>query len=470
MRRFFAQRARTGEWLGDVPIDAQPISELSGPGSLRTTITAELAGLTATDGALVLDPWGTFLYEEQDGEIRWGGIVTYSEWRGAAWSLEAKGFSTYPYGISYFGEPIAAVRADPADLVRRIWSHLSGYADGLKGVEVRGVTPVRLGTASDQRVAEAQAAVEVAKAGLETARAVLAAARVVLKDRQAAVEDVNRRAAAAVKAVKGKDAKDAVRATWVAPKAAAVAARDAQKATVKTRQNERDAAEERRIQQNDMLGFAKEQAREDGGAYKLSWEDATDCGSEIDALATEGKFDWVERHRWNADRTAIEHTIDIAYPRAGRVRDDVVFEQGVNIVGPLEPRFLGAEFANSFIGIGAGEGTQAVRRSLAVRDERLRRTANIARKDIANAPRFDALLRAEHVARRNPLTIPSIRIRNHPHAQFGAFGLGDDVMVRGNIPHLGRIALRHRIVAMQPVTDSVADLTLERSEAFTYGV
>src|SRR5690606_6432352 len=121
---------------------------LSGPGSLRGRVAPDVGSLRGPDGRLLLEEWGTLLYAEADGAIRWGGTLVSSSFSGSAWTIEAAGFTTSPHGIRYGGR-YTRTGLDPADAVRHLWSHVQGYPDGNLGVTVTGSTPARLGTAEE---------------------------------------------------------------------------------------------------------------------------------------------------------------------------------------------------------------------------------------------------------------------------------------------------------------------------------
>lgn len=149
--RYIAQRATTGEILDfEVPLHRDELRwDLSGAGSLRGTVKPDTGTMRAHDGRLLLEEWGTFLYAEADGEIRWGGIVVSSGFDGPSWKIEAAGFASYPHGLPYAGS-YATAGADPADVVRHLWEHVQSYADGDLGLAVTGdKTSAVIGTAEE---------------------------------------------------------------------------------------------------------------------------------------------------------------------------------------------------------------------------------------------------------------------------------------------------------------------------------
>lgn len=369
--RYIAQRVLTGEFLDwDLPLHRDTLQwDLSGPGSLQGSVSPDTGTLRASDGRLLLEEWGTYLYAEADGQIRWGGIVINSGFDGATWKIEAAGFATYPHGIAYAGD-YSQIGVDPADVVAHLWAHVQSFTGGDLGVTVTGSkTPVRLGTP---------------------------------------------------------------------PK------------------------------QNNFTTGSGQVVSFESGPYTLQWWDAPDVGEEIENLAKETPFDFVERHTWSGPNT-VKHEIQLGYPRLGRRRSDLAFIQGDNIDQIVSPQLDGDHFANEVVGLGAGEGKGAVHRSTAVRDGRLRRSYVYSAKDVSSVSRMDALIRDQLQRRHNELQIDAVSVRDHPNARIGAWDLGDDVLIQATIPWLGDVALWCRIVGWELNTDHTAILHLARSDSFTYG-
>lgn len=350
--RWLARRALTGEWLhDDVPLSQpQPLWALSAAPQLSATIDPEVARFRASDGRMLLDEWGTMLYAEADGQLRWGGIVVSSRFQGSTWSVEAAGVSSYPHGIPYTGE-YRQVAIDPADVMRHVWSHVQGYPNGDLGVSVVGSTTARVGTTAEK--------------------------------------------------------------------------------------------------------------------YELLWWEVPDCGSVIDQLAQECRFDWLDEVAWAEDGSKdVAHAIRVAQPRVGRRREDLSFEQGANITDVVPVIRDGDWLANEVIGVGAGEGRAVLRSSVPVVDGRLRRPAVYSDKSIRSQALLDSLCRSELAARQAVTEIAEIEVVDHPHARIGSWQLGDDILVQATLPWLGDVAIWHRIVAWALLEESRARLTLVRSERY----
>jgi hypothetical protein len=203
------------------------------------------------------------------------------------------------------------------------------------------------------------------------------------------------------------------------------------------------------------------------GPYKVLWADAPDQGSEIDSLAKETPFDYVESHRWDGD--AIAHEVAIRYPRAGARRTDLAFRDGENITSSVPVVADGSAFANHVLGIGAGTGKAAVQAPVHEPDGRLRRVAVYTDKSVTSTSRMTSLARAELARRQKTFEISSIDVRDHPNAPIGSWALGDDVLVEVDVPFYGPVSLWCRVVAWTLLGETTARLSLVRSDSFTYG-
>ncbi|MEE6280140.1 hypothetical protein [Georgenia sp. MJ170] len=152
--RYLAQRLPSGELIDvDLPLSGPAItSTLSGPGAVTGTVPVEVPRLKGPDGRPLLEPWGSAIIAEADGQIRGYGIVTDDpSWNGQQWSIETTGFSGYLAELAYTGPEYAGVQVDPLDVLRRVWAHVQGEPGGDLGVLVDGTrSPVRIGTEPEQ--------------------------------------------------------------------------------------------------------------------------------------------------------------------------------------------------------------------------------------------------------------------------------------------------------------------------------
>jgi hypothetical protein len=531
--RYIAKRATTGATIdSDVrvtPGNDQKVA-LSAAGTGTFTLAPAIAQGVAIDGKPLFQKWGTLLFEEIDGQIRWGGIVTDMSWSGETWSITVDTFATYPHGIPYQGNYVGT-QVDPADVLRMLWSHVQGYPDGDLGVVVVGSTNLKIGSTSTQKRIDAQTAYDAAAATAKTELAAYNALRATeTKTRAANTTLIAARTLASKARTTSSAALTAAKKTKNAAQIAAakndLAAKDAAyvqaKAAVVNKEIVVDQDHARSVAQyavyqaankvkstrSDALSAAKDAESADGGAYILDWWDAPDVGDTIDSLMSDHGIDWTEKlmwvpedarvyrpttdndleawllvNGWTADPTdsdfllrpasAVTETIAImivvAYPRIGRKRTDLMFIGGVNVMNIVEPTDSGDDYANEVVGIGSGEGAASIRRTTALADGNLRRPFVLTAKDLKTKTDLDRRIAAALPTKMNTLTIPSIDVVDHPNAKIGSWQVGDDIAVDVVIPWLGRQRIWHRITDWTRTADYKATLSLKRSDSFTYG-
>ena len=394
--RYLAQNIVTGEWLHtNLPLSGVEIEEeLSGPGGINGSIKPELLSLLTNDGKPVLAEWSTAIYAESGGRIRGAGILVRSaqDDDGQTWTLECPGFTTYPVGNSYEGD-WSDWAPDPFNAVREIWRHLQSFPDGDIGMVVSGIASgTTVGdTQPPPRPSTVSAALRAPTKGSKPVRA-------------AGESDVDYFA----RVQAWEDDYVARRAIYLAAKEKA----DSNKERLTSAQSEWDAQ------------------YKDRKPYRLAYWEATDCGDEIDRLATEAPFDYVERHRWNADRTDIEHHLDLAHPMIGRRRQDLRFAVGENVAVIPKLEHDGDAYANTVTGLGKGDGRSMLRSTVGKRDGRLRRSAVVAFKDVGNQSRLRSLSEAELLNRAAMTDITEVVVWDHPNAPLGSWSVGDEVLIQ----------------------------------------
>ncbi|MEU7228941.1 hypothetical protein [Streptomyces chrestomyceticus] len=135
--RFIAQRALFLEpildWDVPLTLSSNPKRDLSGPGSMTGTIDPEYTRLRGPDGDLILKEWGTKLYLEIDGHIRWGGIVTKLAYDGPKVTVTCEGLSSYPHGIPFEDYIISGPLITPKNPYAGKDKNHDGWIDGKKG-------------------------------------------------------------------------------------------------------------------------------------------------------------------------------------------------------------------------------------------------------------------------------------------------------------------------------------------------
>jgi hypothetical protein len=209
------------------------------------------------------------------------------------------------------------------------------------------------------------------------------------------------------------------------------------------------------------------------GPYSaLDWWEFKDCGSEIDSLAGETPFDWIERQQWNADKTAVDHWIEIGYPRLGRRLDEVRFAEDENIIAAVGPEEVDDRYASEVHVLGKGEGSAKVR-GYAGRPvgNRLRRVAPVDDKTIENTTKANAVAREELESRQSLVDIPEVQAAaRHPNATLGAYAVGDEVLVEADVPWIGPLRVWQRVLSITYAPGSEAvKLGLRSASSFIYG-
>lgn len=140
--RVLTRHALTGDWLTKaLPVtDLEYGPELSGPGSLTGTLSPHLIHSNST----LTDPGTTEIYVEEDGELRWGGLVWDARPQGDTYAIEAASWPSYlmhRYDIDgNLGGRGPYTYADPCQVIRDCWTYAQAAPDGSLGVTVDATT------------------------------------------------------------------------------------------------------------------------------------------------------------------------------------------------------------------------------------------------------------------------------------------------------------------------------------------
>lgn len=205
--------------------------------------------------------------------------------------------------------------------------------------------------------------------------------------------------------------------------------------------------------------LAEEKERADGGAYRVLAADTPDCWRALQDLCDVSGMGFATRTVRTSGRPQLE--LQIVYPGGGAYRSGLVFQQGVNIVSELHPATTG-EYASEVIVKGAGEGDKAIQQQVSKADWRMRRNVVIDDKRITTVAKAGAVGRDELESRTSDLQIDEITVVDHALAPFWSWQVGDVILVQGELPHLGKIAIKHRIKSWALKGDQ-AVIRLERS-------
>lgn len=206
--------------------------------------------------------------------------------------------------------------------------------------------------------------------------------------------------------------------------------------------------------------------------YELMWWEGTDCGSEMDALAKEAPFDFVERCAWNAAKTGVVHWIELAYPRIGVRQTGLRFASGENVTGAVPAEETDGLYASQVVTFGSGEGRDTIR-GYAGRPMpgRLRRVAIVQDGTISTSDRATAVACDDLERRQGLVDVTDLEVdARHVNARFGSYSVGDDILIDVEVGWLGRLRQWERILSITYAPDGESvRLQLRRADAFRTG-
>lgn len=483
--RYSAQRYGTWEWLDfELPLDTDgPEWGLSTYGIMYGTVAPDLGLAKAEDGRPVLEEWGTLIHAETGSGAssrRWTGIVVRSELNGKDWVVTVREFPGYLQGTP-IESLIRGVEEDPANLVRQIWQSVQGVPNGWLNVNVNGTTPVRIGTKSDDIVAARRATMDGRKQTLdalnkskdqataelqETATLAdeVALARQAVTVAEAHVNALIQNRAPSAEIESARLLVVARRATLTTAQTAYNAEASAKTAALKSAKKNKDDAQKAYDQAREAYDKAVDQAQEDGGAYELRPEDTPDALESLNALCDVTGIEWTTTTKYSNDVPNLG--IEIHYPYAGSVRNDLVFEQGLNIISELRLVRDGEEYANAALGVGAGEGTKAIRNSVASTSPRMRRVAVFEDRTIKKKADLVDHMHSELRRRSGEPYVEEIEIVEHENAPMFSWNVGDHILISGEVPHYGYYSELHRIISWQLLGEKKALIRLRLSSTY----
>ena len=511
MPRMHVQNLLTGQWLHR---DVQGITSptvtwnLNNPDTLAATLSPPRADLLDSTGNPLLQEWRDAIYLEQDDLIRFGGVLTDSQFNGPAWQLTATGFAGYPNGMPYEGPNLVKYGYDALDAVRYIWGYLQGQPGGNLGLQLDGTesgyllgnsvtnlassTLARSAKSGQPNVWFQAADVSSFAAGDRiTISTVAYQVKTIVTDTSGnATGQVTLTANLAENHSAGEQVLQVQTYDTLAKGAAAgqpgitlnhSAAFTAGQViligtvpyTIKTVATSTSGAPTGAVTLTANLGEAHAAGEKVVAApapFQLLFYNSTDCGQEIGSIQAEAVFDWHEGHSWtDATKASVAHRLSFGVPRIGSRRSDLRFAEGENIIQPVQVTRDGTKFADHVWGLGAGSGSSEIRADVsALSGQRLTRSLVYADQTVLTQARLSAKIAKVLAAAQNIDAPVQVVVKNHPNAPFGSFSCGDDIPVtlctgwRNTI-----IWCRITSIAQDPTT-SIMQLTVQRSDSFTY--
>lgn len=197
--------------------------------------------------------------------------------------------------------------------------------------------------------------------------------------------------------------------------------------------------------------------------FRLIWFADHDLGASFDQLAADTPFEYRVQHAWSGEN--ISHKLVLGYPTLGRRRADLRFVVGENISLVPQIDYDGSEYASEAIVLGAGEGREMIRGSSVGNAGRLRRPVIIADKNLRNKKEAESRAARELTLRMGDADISEIVVREHPHAPFGSYSVGDEILIETTAGWSNGLSLWCRILSTKYKPESsTATLTVVRSD------
>jgi hypothetical protein len=203
------------------------------------------------------------------------------------------------------------------------------------------------------------------------------------------------------------------------------------------------------------------------GPYTLDWWSNTDCGREIDELASQTPFGYRERPTWSdASKTAVTQHVEAGYPRIGRRRPDLRMAADENLLAAVPVEEDPQTYVSQVIVLGAGEGSTRVRGYAGNRlGSRVRRVHVVDDKTVTSKARANAVA-ANELARRQASLLEVTEVvadARHRNAPLGSFLPGDSLFIEAEVPYLGQVSGWHRVTSLTyaPAAETMS-LSLQR--------
>ena len=113
--------------------------------------------------------------------------------------------------------------------------------------------------------------------------------------------------------------------------------------------------------------------------------------------------------------------------------------------------------------MGAGEGDQSIKASIASSSPRLRRVTTVEDRSLKSKDELIAKMRSDLQDKTGEPYVAEIEVVDHELAPMFSWNVGDRIIVSGVVPHYGEYSQLHRIISWQLLNDHKALLRLKLS-------
>jgi hypothetical protein len=205
-------------------------------------------------------------------------------------------------------------------------------------------------------------------------------------------------------------------------------------------------------------------------AYFVRAEDYRDCLQEITSLCRDVPIDYFEESTWGPRQRTIAKKIRLAYPRGGARQENLMFRERENVLSMAPAGEMEMDYVSDVIVRGWFPGKMYSSTLSNADPLRFRRVVREEDALLNSRERSEVWCRRQLAKRQVPYHWASISVdMDHPNAPFGTYDVGDDILISGRLPSVGRRSEWHRILTMQvdDVSGTVS-MTTKHVDAFNY--
>lgn len=218
------------------------------------------------------------------------------------------------------------------------------------------------------------------------------------------------------------------------------------------------------------FSFDAEKFVQDFFAIFIRESDRIDCGDYLNQLARDIPIDYWERSSWNGDYSAINKSIELAYPHGGVNQNGLTFRINENVMSSKQKGEVELNWVSDITIKGWFPQKEYSEQFANADPDRYRRVIDERDAHIDSNERAKAWAHRLLTRRQIPFYYESINIDPyHPNAPFGTWDVGDTIRVQGYMPWHGNIDQEHRIIGWGwDLNKNVMELKLMAEGAFNY--
>lgn len=197
--------------------------------------------------------------------------------------------------------------------------------------------------------------------------------------------------------------------------------------------------------------------------YSLYWWEGQYVGEEIDQLAKELDFEYREDYSWVDKGNLVPRFDMVLADDMVRRRTDIAFVDGTNLAQLLSPKDGDEPYANHVTGLGAGEGRDMRRVTVAIDDGRLYQGEFASYKTIRDVNRLRNLVSADLKFMSNTeYAIDTVAVWDTPgYASISTLQVGDEIKLQSNNIQPELDSWRRVVEITREPEQSVAIVSLE---------